>query len=377
MRKFLSVCAACVLLLSFVTSAAADEPTSASISRTEDRIYFAVTANQEIQAGAMSILYEYDEQVLKAIPEECIWVAKGVLQDFSKDNPIGVWASESAKLSGDLCILSFAIMPGANPEGSQIACTLKVKNSGSEDLACELSATVSVQKCDHQVAAWESVDEGCHKGVCSLCEEIYYQNHEWDSTGKKCTLCGYQLKDNSTNRFPNPGSGSGNSSHIPGEVSSQNPNYTEPTYTMPQYSDTHQYTFPTAPQDHQNVGPTNPSGSAQLDTEIDQQSVANVPGYYHIDEDGNSHFVPYSDEYYVGEDGNIHYSDETNHGQIPEGIETVLPSYHDHDHEHEHEQELVVEPESMASKVALLVSVVLAAAGVITAGVYIALKKKR
>lgn len=198
MRKLAAVAAA--LLMSVLTLTVSASQTNLRMTDVQanpgETVRITVSLNEETVGNAVGIAYTYDETRLEALPEQCGWVKKGVLQDFGSRNQDGVWAvSDPVDLKGDVCILVFRALEEDSFVQTEVSCTLTVKNGDREVGTWQAEATVSKQ-CSHSFGYWSDAGELGHSRSCGICQERQTQGHAWDEgtvSGSvktiTCTLC--------------------------------------------------------------------------------------------------------------------------------------------------------------------------------------------
>ena len=266
MKKLLSIllAAAVTLVLALPAAAAETGIRMADIAVQEgEMVYIPVSLEAAVTATAVGLSYTYDSGALEICPEECRWIPKGMLNDFSKTGPEAVWASKGAtELSGDLCVLAFRIVNVQNFRKTEISCSVTVKNGGDTAGVYQDSAEIT-KVCAHQFGDWADKGSHGHARKCTLCGIEEQQSHDWDAGTRttdpdrpnvtllthRCTICSAEEV-----------------SEIPGGVQVVVPTYPEatrpsqPEDTMPEATRPQ----PTYPQEQENQ-PTRP-GSGSEDT---------------------------------------------------------------------------------------------------------------
>lgn len=189
MKKILIILLAVIAVAVLTTPACAAESglkVSDVTVQEEETIYVPVSFRTEVTGTAIALEYTYDSKLLEILPEECRWIQKGTLSDFSKTGPQAVWASSGAKkLSGDLCVLAFRIVNMQSFTDTEIGCSITVKN-GSETVGVYQDAAGITKVCSHQFGDWTDSGSSGHTRSCSLCRKEELQSHNWD-TGTETT----------------------------------------------------------------------------------------------------------------------------------------------------------------------------------------------
>lgn len=167
-------------------------------------VQLTVSLSGELTADTVGISYSYDQKILEACPEECVWLRKGTLQDFSMVNHDGVWTiSKAEDLTGDLCVLTFRILPNAVFSRTEVSCKVTVKEGSKEIGSFEATGTVTKQ-CEHSYGDWKENGSLGHTRICKLCTRPQTQPHVWDQgtveqnpqmpgmsiKTSTCTICG-------------------------------------------------------------------------------------------------------------------------------------------------------------------------------------------
>lgn len=145
-----------------------------------DTVYLTVSLTEAVTGDTMGITYTYDRTVLEVVSSACTWEQKGVLQDFGSYDDSGVWTSgKSQEISGDICVLTFRVKSDVNFTGTDVACTLLVKN-GSEKVG-EFTAAARISAvCEHVYGDWQDAGEVGHSRGCELCGGTQTASHDWD-----------------------------------------------------------------------------------------------------------------------------------------------------------------------------------------------------
>lgn len=234
-----------------------------------DTVYLTVSLTEAVTGDTMGITYTYDRTVLEVVSSACTWEQKGVLQDFGSYDDSGVWTSgKSQEISGDICVLTFRVKSDVNFTGTDVACTLLVKN-GSEKVG-EFTATARISAtCEHVYGDWQDAGEVGHSRGCELCGGTQTASHDWDegtrtpdpeNSGldiltRTCGVCGAVR-----------------TSQVPGEQEGQIPTVpegTDPPVTEPPKN---YMTEPTVPQNRPQNGQTQRPTEPQEPTQGNQNS---------------------------------------------------------------------------------------------------------
>ena len=185
-------------------AAAGDLTVSDATAEAGEMVYLTVTLNKRAVGNTMGISYTYDENVLAPVPESSSWSADSVLEDFNRKGA-GVWAGEkSVNLKGEICVLAFQVLPGANLTKTTVSCTVTVKQDADEVGTYTAKATISA-RCDHQFGGWHEAGNAGHSCTCTKCGVTRTEPHSWDRgvTSSKpgdsnvevvtytCQICGY------------------------------------------------------------------------------------------------------------------------------------------------------------------------------------------
>lgn len=189
-----------------LSGSAAQEPLTMSNATASQgqTVYLTVKLNESVVGDTVSISYQYDTELLRAVRKSCSWAREGILQDFNYTKA-GVWASLTAEdLKGDLCTLAFVLRSDVSFVSTQVSCTVMVRNGATDVGTYEATGTITYS-CEHQFGSWESVDGNLiHTHTCSACGARESQSHSWDdgetsvdptnphleNTTYTCTVCG-------------------------------------------------------------------------------------------------------------------------------------------------------------------------------------------
>lgn len=181
MKKLMSLLLAVVMMTTCILPAAAADSGIAMTDLTvqEDTVSVTVILQETVTAKAVSLIYEFDDALLKIVPEECRWIPEGVMADFSLTDPQAVWASEEeTALTGKLCTLTFRILDAEKFGSGKINCMLTFKNDSETVGEFQVSSTVS-DLCSHQYGDWTDGGEQNHIRKCAQCGLEEQLPHEW------------------------------------------------------------------------------------------------------------------------------------------------------------------------------------------------------
>lgn len=265
MRKILGVllAAIAVTVLTITVCAMESGITIPDVTVQEcETIYVPVSLRTEVTATAMALEYTYDSAVMEILPEECHWIQKGIMSDFSKNGPQAVWAaSGEKKLSGDLCVLAFRLVNGKGFADTEISCSITVRK-GSETVGVYQDSAGITKVCSHQFGEWTDGGMSGHTRACTLCKREELQSHNWDAGTESAdpakpdvTVITYQCADCSAEKVV----------EVPGGNQEMKPTY--PETGAPSESTDHETTEtrpqPFYPPEHEKnpsaTQPTNPS----------------------------------------------------------------------------------------------------------------------
>ncbi len=378
MKKLAAVAAA--LLMSVLTLTVSASQSNLRMTDVQanpgDTVQITVSLTEQTRGNAVGITYTYDETRLEALPEQCSWAKKGVLQDFGSRNQDGVWAvSDPVDLKGDVCVLVFRVLDESSFTQTDVSCTLTVKNGDREVGTWQATATVAKQ-CSHSFDSWQDAGELGHSRSCGICQERQTQAHAWDEgtvsgTVKTvtCTVCAATRTE---------------------EISVQQPQQpsSEPTSPRPEESPTRpteerpKPTYPDEPKE--TTAPTTPKPTESSKNETTKPTQDNglhgseTQGGY---EPGDYNRLPEETKAPEASDGHTQTNSQTNEANretIPMVVpiegwtgdpETEAETVHDHDHDVHQTQ--TAAPSALSAFTALATVVVMAAAG------WLYLKNKR
>ena len=146
MKKITAIMVICVLAMTIALPVwAADNGLSMTDVQAApgETIQIKVSLTEQLQGNALGITYTYDENQLEAIPDQCGWSRKGTLQDFGS-NRDGVWAvNDPVDLKGEVCVLTFRVLEKDEFTGTEVSCTLVVKNGARDVGTWQASAMVT------------------------------------------------------------------------------------------------------------------------------------------------------------------------------------------------------------------------------------------
>lgn len=222
MKKICILLMSIALLLTLSLTVFAAEDTlkiHTATAKKGETVYVTVELTESVVGNAMAVMYSCNDKHLKPVSTSCSWAKTGMLQDFDRQDTIGVWAcAESIDLKGGVCILAFDVKTFARFTETEISCTISVKN-GSETVG-EFTATGKVVlDCEHSYGPWQDGGDLGHYRKCSLCDGNQTQSHQWNDGDLlpesetphqqtilyTCQVCGgtkTQVKDTGSQLFP-------------------------------------------------------------------------------------------------------------------------------------------------------------------------------
>lgn len=309
--------------------------------------FLKVSVTESLAGDTMGISYSYDEKVLEVVPESCKWEKAGILQDFSKNDTAGVWATgEIVDLYGTVCVLAFRVRSNAKPVETKVSCTLTVKSGAEEVGKFQTGATVTIV-CDHVYGAWESNGDLVHQHVCGICEDTQNQPHSWDrGTVKvredkqtdlmvyKCSVCGGTKESEIPKQSEGTKETQGNGNS--GPTQSTQPSAPIPTVTRPTHPTEDDHDHDTRPSSR----PTQPSSSRPTQPSSNRPTQSSGNG-------GNT-----SNNTQQGQTGNPNSGQQDTHNQGSVGTmphdhengEQISPVPSDGHTDHEHTQPSTQDP---------------------------------
>lgn len=348
MKKVFSILTAVLLVILLAVSAGAQQrlvQLSGTTTQPGHTIFLQVQVTESLAGDTMGITYSYDEELLEPLPDSCSWEKTGILQDFSKSDPSGVWAANKAvDLYGTVCVLAFRVRPGVKPTETEVSCALLVKSGAEEVGKFTAQATVEII-CAHAYGSWESSGNLMHKHVCGICGDVQSQMHSWNEGTVKvredkttdlmvytCSVCG-GTKQIEVDKQPESTKETQNQ-----PTQSTRPSSTLPTVTRPAQSDGNSdssqsgdkhgqgsasSTVPSSAPSVPSQGQTGGNQSGQQNTGNDQssgnqQTVSTVP-HDHAGETMPAVTVPH----------------EHAAGTTDPTVETLQDPHAGHDHSHE------------------------------------------